>query len=308
MRQESPSTPNQPQRVAFALAIASVIGLVLFLAHLTREIRVETMMRRVNVETQETIDRVFPPDRPQRPRQPSPGAGSILIESTHSGFLTALDIKSLERTADTAEAVIWIEKEPGDSLVEGVPFARAWPLDRSGAFDPAAAQKLRDSTNSGVETGFERTNLQDVGFGFRQLVDVATRALSPGINDPTTAVIGHLSVLLCRLAARDPGAELVTDEQGRVRVIIALPDVADLLHLAMGQPRTYNASDPAVAERLLTLLQEVSWCDRQDRYRPQILEELARMREAIRSGAYLQAERQRLLDLAQKVESGPGPS
>lgn len=306
----APFVPAVSVTVAFTLTIASVIGLVLFLAHLTREIRVETMMRRVNVETQETIDRVFPSDRPQRPAQPSPGTGSILIESAHSGFLTALDIKSLERSAHTAEAVIWIEKEPGDSLVEGVPFARAWPLDPTAVFDQAAAQKLRDGTNSGVETGFERTNLQDVGFGFRQLVDVATRALSPGINDPTTAVhvIGHLSVLLCRLATRDPGPELVTDEQGRVRVVIALPDVAGLLHLAMGQPRMYGASDPVVAERLLTLLQEVSWCDRQDRYRPHILEELARMREAIRSGAYLQAERQRLLDIAQKVESGPGRS
>lgn len=196
--------PGISVTVAFALAIASVMGLVLFLAHLTREIRVETMMRKVNVETQDTIDKVFPVKRPPRLPEPSPGIGSIAIIRAHSGFLTAVDKKSLEQSARGADAVVRIDKEPGSSLVEGVPFATAWPLGPAKAFDPAAAEKLRDEINSAVETGFERTNLQDVGFGFRQLADVAARALSPGINDPTTAVhvIGHLSVLLCRLTGR----------------------------------------------------------------------------------------------------------
>ena len=72
----TPFVPEISVTVAFVLAIASVIGLVLFLAHLTREIRVETMMRRVNVETQETIDRVFPEDRPRPGPEPVPHPGS----------------------------------------------------------------------------------------------------------------------------------------------------------------------------------------------------------------------------------------
>jgi uncharacterized membrane protein len=152
-----------------------------------------------------------------------------------------------------------------------------------------------------VDTGFERTKVQDVGFGFRQLSDVAARALSPGINDPTTAVhvIGHLSDLLCRLADRSPGPEVLTDDADEVRVILAQPRFGDFLDLALAQSRHYGAGDPAVAERLLVLLQEISWRDEREKYRSEVLVQLARIREAIAASAYTSAERQRLLDLTE---------
>ena len=299
--------PEMSVTIAFVLAIASVIGLVLFLAHLTREIRVETMMRRVNVETQDTMDRVFPQDRPSRGPEPEPGPGqaAFLIRSAHSGFLTSVDKASLVQAAADAGGVIRLDREPGSSLVEGVPFATAWPVTAGAPFTSAIREELKTSVNAAVATGFERTNVQDVGFGFRQLVDVAAKALSPGINDPTTAVhiIGHLSALLCRLAERNPGPEQLTDDEGRVRVVLALPTFKDLLDMAMNQPRLYGAADPDVAGRLLALLQELSWCDRNGRYRTEILEHRGRMRAAVGAGKYSPAERQHLLDLADAVGS-----
>ena len=127
-------------------------------------------------------------------------------------------------------------------------------------FTADVREKLTKDINAAVATGYERTNVQDVGFGFRQLVDVAARALSPGINDPTTAVhvIGHLSALLCTLAERNPGPESSVDDDGRVRVVLSLPGLQDFLSLAMDQPRQYGASDPAVAARLLRLLHELA--------------------------------------------------
>lgn len=301
--------PEISVTMAFGLAIASVIGLVLFLAHLTREIRVETMMRRVNVETQDTMDRVFPRDRPGRGPEPEPGHSAVLIESSHSGFLTSVDKASLVRAAADAGGVIRLDREPGSSLVKGVPFATAWPATDGATFTAAMREELGASINAAVATGFERTNVQDVGFGFRQLVDVAARALSPGINDPTTAVhiIGHLSALLCRLAERNPGPEHLTDDAGRVRVILALPTFKDLLDMAMNQPRLYGAADPDVAGRLLALLQDLSWCDRNGQYRTEILEHRERMRTAIVAGTYSPAERRHLLDLADAVGSSQLP-
>ncbi|MET3950429.1 DUF2254 domain-containing protein [Arthrobacter sp. UYEF36] len=295
--------PEISVTIAFVLAISSVIGLVLFLAHLTREIRVETMMRRVNVETQDTMDRVFPQDRPGRGAEPEPVPAAILIESAHSGFLTSVDKASLVQAAANAGGVIRLDREPGGSLVKGVPFATAWPDTAGATFTSAIRDELGTSVNAAVATGFERTNVQDVGFGFRQLVDVAARALSPGINDPTTAVhiIGHLSALLCRLMERNPGPEHLADDEGRVRVVLALPTFKDLLDLAMNQPRLYGAADPDVAARLLGLLQELSWCDRNGRYRMEILDHRGRMLAAIGAGKYSPAERQHLLDLAAAV-------
>ena len=299
----SPFVPEISVTVAFVLAIASVIGLVLFLAHLTREIRVETMMRRVNVETQETIDRVFPEGRPPRGPEPVPVSEKFLIVSTSSGFLTSLDKSALMRTAEESGAVIRIDREPGSSLVEGVPFATAWPAESGAALTTSVREKLTDDVNAAVATGFERTNVQDVGFGFRQLVDVAARALSPGINDPTTAVhvIGHLSVLLCLLAGRSPGPEHLTDDAGRVRVVVSLPELRDLLDMAMNQPRQYGAADPAVAGRLLGLLQELTWCDRTGSYRLEIREHLGRLRTTIAAADYSPSERRTLLEQAEAI-------
>jgi uncharacterized membrane protein len=298
--------PEISVTVAYALAIASVVGLVLFLAHLTREIRVETMLRRVNLETQDTIDRVFPADRPARGPEPFPASGSVPITCSSSGFLTSFDKEALMQAAKDSGAVVRIDREPGSSLVEGVPFATAWPVAPGATFTGEAREKLAQDINAAVETGVERTKVQDVGFGFRQLVDVAARALSPGINDPTTAVhvIGHLSVLLCRLTERNPGPEHLTDDDGRVRVVLSLPGLQDFLEMAMNQPRQYGARDPAVADRLLALLHELACCDRRGRYRAEILDHLGRIRNSIGSADYSTPERQRLLDKADAIGSG----
>ena len=300
--------PEISVTVAYVLAIASVMGLVLFLAHLTREIRVETMMRRVNAETQATIDRVFPEDRPDvaSGELTSQDRGTRIVRSK-SGFLTYIDAGALVQAAVDNEAVIRVDREPGSSLVHGVPFATAWPVSVQSPITGEAWEKLEAAANAAVTTGAERTNVQDVGFGFRQLVDVAARALSPGINDPTTAVhaLGHLSALLCQLTHRHPGPIQLTDDEGIPRVILAMPSLGDLLELVMAQPRLYGIADPAVAERLFELLQDLSWCDSDGRFRREILDQVDRMREAVNAGTYPSADRQRLLALAQGLDGQP---
>jgi uncharacterized membrane protein len=106
-----------------------------------------------------------------------------------------------------------------------------------------------------------------------------------------------------RLTRRHPGPIQLTDDEGRVRVVLAMPSLGDLLELVMAQPRLYGIADPAVAERLLELLQELSWCDSHGRYRAEILEQVARMRYAMDAETYAPADRHRLLLLAQKTET-----
>lgn len=294
----SPFVPEISVTVAFGLAIASVIGLVLFLAHLTREIRVETMMRTVNKETRDTMDRVFPTDRPAQGPAPSPGAQSFRIQAGSSGFLTSYDEDALLHTAIEHDVVLRLDREPGSSLVQGVPFATAWPLQAGTPIRSEDKEALARDVNAAVTTGFERTSVQDVGFGFRQLVDVAVRALSPGINDPTTAVhiIGHLSALLCRLAGRETGPENLTDGDGRTRVALPLPTLTGLLDLAVTQIRHYGAADPLVARRLLDLLRELACCDTTNTLGPVLLDQLNLLRGAVTASAYLEPERQKLLE------------
>ncbi|MCW2131503.1 DUF2254 domain-containing protein [Arthrobacter sp. VKM Ac-2550] len=309
--EDGPFVPEISVTVSFVLSLASVMGLVLFLAHLTREIRVETMMRNVHEETKITIDRIFPAGAPPQPQEPEPGPGSIPIVSARSGFLTSIDEDALLQTARETGAVVKIDREPGSSLIEGVPFARAWKTGSGGALSAEEAAELGKLVNEAVATGFERTNVQDVAFGFRQLVDVAARALSPGINDPTTAihVLGHLSSLLCCLVDRNPGPRMMIDKDndrdnddgGPVRVVLALPDIEELLDLAVTQPRLYGAKDPMVAARLVELLREVAWCDKDRRYRGTLALQLEQLRSAIEAASLEQAERTRLMQAANET-------
>ncbi|HKU04177.1 MAG TPA: DUF2254 domain-containing protein [Arthrobacter sp.] len=293
--------PEISVTVAFVLAIASVVGLVLFLAHLAREIRVETMMCRVGGETRDTIDRVFPKNRPVAGAAPVPQPGSFPIPAKSSGFLNSLDKDRLLAAAGNFGAVVRIDRAPGSFLVEGVPFATAWPQEAGAGLGPDAREGLCREINTAVATGLERTSVQDVGYGFRQLVDVAVRALSPGINDPTTAVhvLGHLSALLCRLVDRDPGPEQIRDDDGQVRVVLSLPGLPDLADLAVNQVRNYGAGDADVVQRLLDLLNEVAFTDIRGRYRDLVLDHLDSVRGAIAAAGYSSSERRRLLDKAE---------
>jgi len=105
------------------------------------------------------------------------------------------------------------------------------------------------------------TTQEDVAFGLRQLTDVAIKALSPGINDPTTAVhaLGHSAALLCGLARGQLGPRRLADADGRVRVELRRALLDDLVRLAVDQPRRYGASDPDVLARLLALLADLAW-------------------------------------------------
>ncbi len=131
-------------------------------------------------------------------------------------------------------------------------------------------------------TGFERTSVQDVSFGLRQLTDVAVKALSPGINDPTTAIhaLGHSSTLLGEFAQHDLGPRVLRDEAGHVRLVLARPDLTGLLHLALDQPARYGAADPAVLTRLLSMLRELAWVCAPHQH-PAVAAALARLRRLV---------------------------
>jgi uncharacterized membrane protein len=125
----------------------------------------------------------------------------------------------------------------------------------------ASRQTLTEAVGKRVHTGLERTEAQDFGYGLRTLTDVAHKALSPGINDPTTAVhaLGHTSALLRELAQHDLGPVAFSNDAGLVRLVLTRPDLAELLDMAITQPRRYGAGDPLVLARLFTLLAELAW-------------------------------------------------
>lgn len=253
--------PQISVTVSFVLAVASVIGLVVFLAHLARQIRVETMLRDVHTDTSATIGAVLKPREEHDDAGPAltpPHYASILFAKS-SGFLVRVDENELIDCAVAHDVLFVIDVHPGASLVEGTPIGSLWSPTAS--LSPHDLEQPRQQIGHGMHIGFERTAAQDVGYGLRQLTDVVNKALSPGINDPTTAVhaLGHISAVLCELASRDLGPVLLRDDDGQVRVMLARPDLADLVDVAITQPRRYAKADPLVMARLFRLLEELAW-------------------------------------------------
>lgn len=188
------------------LALASVIALVMFLGHVVRILRVDTMMLAVHSETAATLDETYP-DRGDmtgmvRPDLPGPEGGT-LVNSPRSGFVRTVHWDRLVDAATAGDAFIRMGARPGDHVTEGTPVLAAWST-AGGDIDVDALSRAADEA---IEFGFERTIEQDAALGFRQLTDIAVKAISPGVNDPVTAVhaIGYCAQLMRTLEGKRLG-------------------------------------------------------------------------------------------------------
>lgn len=296
--------PQFSVTTAFLLALVSVLVLVGFLAHLTSQIRAESILNSVFTEARENVtaltDDVDPQRRPSAlPVEPATAA---TVWASSSGFLVSIDLEDLLEAAVEADAVVVVGRMTGSSLVAGSPLATVWPRT-GGAFDDDVLTRLRERTEAAAHTGFERTAAQDIGFGLRQLTDVACKSLSPGINDPTTAIhaLGHSAALLCVMAGRDLGPELARDDDGQVRVVVPRPDLRELVDQAVSQPRRYGAQDPTVLGRLVALLDELAWVTPTAQL-DVVSDQLARLRITAAAQSFDPTERAELAEATRGVE------
>ena len=309
--------PRLSVTLSFLLAVGGVVMLVVFLSHLTRQIRVETMLRDVHADATATIQTTlgeassskFTDTYEQREDgnrdlgvdavPPTPNhAFTVLAPS--SGFLARLDHRTLLEACIDLDVVIVLDRQMGSSLVEGTPLGSAWSTADTSS--TTVSRAVQERLLKSVHTGFERTAIQDISYGLRQLTDVANKALSPGVNDTTTAVhaLGHISALLCEIAAHDLGPLLLRDKNQQVRVVLPRPELSDLIDVAITQPRRYGAADPQVMQRLFQLLSELAWhCN--PAQRPTVSAELERLVATVHAQDFDSHERSQLDHAAHQV-------
>jgi uncharacterized membrane protein len=296
--------PRLSVTVSFLLSVLSVLGLVLFLAHLARQIRVETMLRNVHQDAIATIRQTLVKPNHQHPAGPAvldapPHARIILAPP--SGFLVEINESALLAAATQHDAVMILHRHPGDFLVEDTPIGVYW--SRTATPDTDWQDEFTARVRDAIHTGPERTESQDIGYGLRQLTDVVIKALSPGINDPTTAVhaLSHSAGLLRELADRDLTPVVLADEAGVTRVHIHRPTLAELLDEALTQPRRYGANDPLVLARLYSLLAEVAWRS-SPQHHPAISRQLERLDATVAQQNFDPTESTQLGQLRSAVE------
>ena len=292
--------------VAVVLTLVSVFALVLFLDHLATQIRVETMLDDVHTDASDTVRRVLqkrPAPPGAQPVPPQAPWGACPIEVAESGFLVNVDEDELLSATCTAGAVVQIDDFPGGSLVRGTPLGRSWPLGDAPLTEDQQ-RTLSEQVAAAARAGRERTAAQDIAYGLRQLTDVATKALSPGINDPTTAVhaLGHISGLRCEMVDYQLGPKLLRDDRGRVRVVLERPGLADLLDSALAQPRRYASTAPNVLARITLVLREVAWRVADPDDQQAVRDQLLRLRETVGEADLGTAETAELARLDALVE------
>ena len=161
--------------------------------------------------------------------------------------IAKFDIDRLVRLGQRAGGVIVMACAVGDTIVENTLL-----LQVHGAKEPLAEKDLRRA----IHLELERTSEQDPKYPIRLLVDIAIRALSPAINDPTTAVqaIDQIEDLLCRLGQRDLDAGYARDANGVLRLVFPMPTWEDYLTLAFDEIRQYGADSVQVMRRMRSAL------------------------------------------------------
>jgi uncharacterized membrane protein len=245
--------------VAFAM-LTSLTSVALFLylvQFAVKSLRPGVVMIRIARDTRLAIDVEYPapfssdpPARPDLDLEVGPVVTTIPYRGA-AGTLVGLDSHGILAWADRAACPISIAPRIGDFLATGD--------DLFYLHGPTAAPPDEQALADCVAVGHERHLEHDTMFGIRIIVDIASRALSPAVNDPTTAVlaIDQLQSLLCVLAQRQLEDGILHDASGAPRLARRVPDWEDFVTLAVTEPRIYGAQNPQVTRRLEALFEKL---------------------------------------------------
>jgi uncharacterized membrane protein len=248
--------------VAFSvvLAIGGVGTLIFFIHHIASSIQASSIIASVAKETLEAVDRLFPEnlgralsgDESDPAPPPLPTRPWQAVMAARSGYIQSVDSEGLVRLARDYRTVVRMERGIGSFVIQRTPIA-------SLALESPPDEKLIAALREAYDIDRYRTVQQDCAFGIRQLVDMALRALSPGINDTTTAVmcVDHLTTILARLAAQGIQSAYRC-EAGELRVIAIGPTFASLVAESFDEIRSSAEGNVAVLLRMLGALQGIA--------------------------------------------------
>jgi uncharacterized membrane protein len=256
--------PHLSVSIGVLLAIISMGVLIYFVHHVSVSIQADEVVARVGREIEEGIDRLFPDGVGAPAVADTPALidadyaaftarAAFAVNTSTDGYLQLINVEALVDLACREDLLLRLECRPGHFLVKDEPLMMAFPADR---LDENLAARI----NATIVVGNQRTATQDVEFSFHQLVEIALRALSPGINDPFTAVVcvDRIGSALCLLAGRRAPSPHRFDSQGRLRLVLQGSDFPGVVDAAFNQIRQNSHSNPAIAIRMLEAITRVA--------------------------------------------------
>ena len=213
-----------------------------------------------------------------------------VVRSPKSGYVQAIDGRALLKRATAEDLLIKVEQRPGDFVIGGAPLLRVWPRVR---LTDELALTLREP----IVVGRQRTPTQDIDFAVSALVEIALRALSPGINDPQTAIacIDRLAGALAELMRRPEPPALVPDDDGALRLMVTPASFETVAGIAFNPIREAGRINAWVLRRLADVLTSLAAFARTP---PQhaVLARQARVLEAVCRAAGLDELRREAVD------------
>jgi uncharacterized membrane protein len=271
-----PFAPVATVMGAMLLALACVAWLLFFIHHISESISVSHIVDRIASETEVMIDELMPwPHRLNAMADPhllEPSTWETPFPSPKSGYIRYIDTGRLVALAKWHHVKVHLVRRVGHFVPAGTPLFMVYRGDR-------LSEEQREELLDTVDLGPSRTLQQDIEFGVLQIVDIALKAISPAVNDPSTGVscVDQLSRILIRFASREMPAPLLFDPPGVVRASIPWIDFGGLLTSAFEQIRMYSKADIAVSLRMLRALGDIAGTVEDPTYRLKLRELGARI-------------------------------
>jgi uncharacterized membrane protein len=258
--EEGSFVPSLAVLTGLGLAFVGIACLIYFIHHISMSIQASSIIAAVAQESNAAVDHLFPEELGEEAEEDAGGYLAMsLTEQTWSavpahktGYIESIDQDALLAFAREHGTILHMERAIGEFVAAGTALVSV--AGPGGVGDETTAE-----LNAVYVISRQRTVQQDAAFGIRQIVDIALKALSPGINDTTTAVmcVDYLGAILVRIAVRRMPASYRLD-QGELRVIARGPSFERLLGEAFDQIRQNAAGNVAIMSRMLGALQTIA--------------------------------------------------
>ncbi len=243
--------PELAVSIGVLLGVVSVLAVVAAINHTSRKMDVSVILGDIVEQTTDVETSVDADDEVQAEtrtdRSIPVGEPVTVVRFDADGWVRQIDRRGFLGLVD-AGGIVRLEIVPGRYAIRSTPLCTIWP-----AVPESRVEEVSGSARGCVRLGPTRTMSEDAGYGVRQLVDVALRALSPGINDPTTAqdAMFHLGTVLVHRLSSSPAPSAYHDESNRFLLVPHAMTDEDLAELAFAELRGAGAGQPVVAVYLL---------------------------------------------------------
>ncbi|MBK8636393.1 MAG: DUF2254 domain-containing protein [Saprospiraceae bacterium] len=269
--------------MAIILAIVCIIFLIFFIHQVSMSIQPSYVINSIRSELDKNIKETFSNQNSKVqvnideiiPEIEQNLKVRISVTNIQDGYLQYIDFSPLLSIAKENNLLIKIKIKPGTYLVKGALLAE---ISSAGPSEEKMISKIQSS----FVTAHIKTTFQDAEFAIDQIVEIACKALSPGINDPFTAItcIDNLSAIMCDLAQRQFPEKYFLDDEDKLRIITHPLHFPGLIDAAFNQIRQYGASSPSVLIRLMEVLNTIHQFCRTDEQRQSVKFHLLKVLES----------------------------